>query len=357
MKSKMLKKALAGTLAATMVLGMSVTAFAQTGTATGSGSGTGTGSFEGHVDKEVVAVTLPTDSDTATFAYKMDPEGLIAATNSAKYSGATFEPGANVYFQSATNTWTKDSAKLKVINKGTVDVDVTVTAKTDANTNVAMSTSKTFGEDDTAAKLYLGLQVANQAEVAVDTTETAGKVTVGLKGNGDNYEITSVEGGGYGYTAKTGVPDTAWNSFEFGLTGACNPKGDYSASGLAGSNVTVTWSYAVRAADSSAALLDANAVANAAPSIVTKEYSLTTDTPVTINVSLGGGDLAASNITAVMNGSTALPKDAWTFENGVLTITAARVNSLVNANISKTYTVVFNDTAKTRIDIVLDGTH
>lgn len=206
MKSKTFKKALAGMLATTMVLGMSMSAFAQTGTATGSGGGTGSGSFEGHVDKDVVAVTLPTDNDTTTFAYKMDPEGLIAATNNAKYSDATFEEGANVYFQSAPNTWTKDSKKLKVTNKGTVDVDVTVTAKTDANSNVAMSTTKTFGESDTDAKLYLGLQVANQPEVAVDTTDTAGKVAVGLRGNDANYEITAIEGGGYGYTAKTGVP-------------------------------------------------------------------------------------------------------------------------------------------------------
>lgn len=358
MKNKTFKKALAGTLAATMVLGMSMTAFAQTGTATGSGSGTGTGSFEGHVDKDVVAVTLPTDSNTTTFAYKMDPEGLIAATNNAKYSGQSFESGANVYFQSATNTWTKDSAKLKVINKGTVDVDVTVAAKTDANSEVAMSTTKTFESTDTAAKLYLGLQVANQAEVAVDTTDTAGKVTVGLKGNGDNYEITSVDGGGYGYTAKTGVPDTAWNSFEFGMTGACNPNGDYSASGLAGSNVTVTWSYAVRATDSSATLLDANAVTDAAPSIATKTYAMTAGTAIDISVDLGAGDLGASTVAKVMD-----PTGAWDYLKGdnqasydaankKITLSAGMVDACMSANVGSV-NVIFDDDAATSVVITL----
>lgn len=354
MRSKGFKKALAGMLAASMVLGTSMVAFAQTGTTTGSGGGTGTGSFEGHVDKDVVAVTLPTDNDTTTFAYKMDPEGLIAATNNAKYSEASFQDGANVYFQSATNTWTKDSAKLKVINKGTVDVDVTVTAKTDANTNVAMSTDKTFQDTDTAAKLYLGLQVANQPEVAIDTTETAGKVTVGLKGNGDNYEITSVDGGGYGYTAKAGVPDTAWNSFEFGMTGACNPNGDYSAANLAGSNVTVTWSYAVRADSSSAPLLDANATAEAAPSIAVTDVTFSKATGADITVNLGAGNLAAEGIASVAvvrNGNTYPMTAGYSLTGSTLKLTNAASIASLAAGETRVVRVTFKDTAKTAVDL------
>lgn len=358
MRRKIFKKALAGTLTATMMIGMSVPTFAVTGTTTGSGSGSGTGAFEGHVDKDVVVVTLPTDNDTTTFAYKMDPEGLIAATNSVKYSDSTFEPGANVYFQSATNTWTKDSAKLKVTNKGTVDVDVTVTAKTDANSNVAMSTTKTFESTDTDAKLYLGLQVANQAEVAVDTTDTAGKVTVGLKGNGDNYEITSVEGGGYGYTAKSGVPDTAWNSFEFGLTGACNPNGNYSASGLAGSNVTVTWSYAVRADDSSATLLDANAVADAAPSVEMKTYTMTGGQDVLVDINLGAGNLGATDVTSVsyvVSGKTySFASGEFSVENDKLVLSHSKTDVFVNSGVkNREVTIKFDDAANTTGKIIL----
>ena len=53
MQNQKFKKMLAGMLTATMVLGMEVTTFAQTGNATGTGTGTGTGSFEGHVDKDL----------------------------------------------------------------------------------------------------------------------------------------------------------------------------------------------------------------------------------------------------------------------------------------------------------------
>lgn len=352
MQNQKIKKLLAGMLAATMVLGMGTTAFAQTGTTTGNGSGTGTGSFEGHVDKEVVAVTLPT-AEAATFSYKMDPEGLIAATNQGKYPGASFEAGKNVYFLSGKDTWTADSAKLKVVNKGTVDVDVTVIAKTAANANVTMSTTDTFAADDTAAKLYLGLKVANKAAVAVATDET-GKVAVGLRGNEENYEVTSTESG-YAYTAKTGVPDTAWNSFEFGLTGACNPKGDYSAENLAGSDVTVTWSYAVRADDSTAELLAANATSDAAPSITTTSYTYTPGTAVEVPVNLGSGNLVATGISSVTfnnNGvSTTLPSTRWSYSDGKL-IFSADYCGLLN-NITRVHTITFNDTAKTTVDVTL----
>ena len=50
------KRAMAIALAATMVIGSSVTAFA----ADDGHSSTGTGSNEGHVDKHVVSVILPT---------------------------------------------------------------------------------------------------------------------------------------------------------------------------------------------------------------------------------------------------------------------------------------------------------
>lgn len=355
MQNQKFKKVLAGMLTTTMVLGMGTTAFAQTGDATGSGSGTGTGSFEGHVDKEVVAVTLPT-ADATTFSYKMDPEGLIAATDQAKYSDASFEEGKNVYFLSGENTWTSESKKLKVVNKGTVDVDVTVAAKTAENTNVAMSTTDTFTETDTAAKLYLGLKVANKAAVAVDTTDTAGKVVVGLRGNEANYEVTSTDAG-YAFTAKSGVPDTAWNNFEFGLTGACNPKGDYSAANLTGSDVTVTWSYAVREESSTADLLDANAVSDAAPSIATTSYQMVANTPIEISVNLGGGDLAATAVSRIMD-----PTGAFDYLSGgyatydanskKITLLDTMVDACIAGNVSSV-TVVFNDSVSTSVVITL----
>lgn len=291
MKNQKFRKMLAAMLATSMILGMGVTAFADTsgdvsGDA-GNGGTTGTGTFEGHVDQNVLEVTLPTDTSGTTFDYKMDPEGLIAATDGAKHSGATFEEGKNVFFQSEANTWTAESAKLKVKNTGTVAADVTVTAKTADNAKIAMADSATFTASDKAAKLYLGLKAADKPAVAVKDTSSGGaSITLGLAGNADNYEIKSKSTGGYEFAKKDGVLDSQWNNFEFSLTGACNPNGDYSAQDLAASAVTLTWSYRKRAADSSADLLAANAVTGPQMSLSSGGYI--TITGLTAEKNYGG---------------------------------------------------------------------
>lgn len=358
MRNRMFKKMLAGALAATMVLGMSISAFASDTTTETSGNAKGAGDFEGHVDKKVVAVTLPTASAT-TFAYKMDPEGLIPATDNAKYAGATFEEGANVYFQSSENTYTKDSAKLKVINKGTADVDVTIKAEVADGGAVAMASSGTFAADNKNAELYLGLKVEDKDTVAVTKTADGGVTqTVGLKGKSDNFEITYDATNGYGYTAKAGIPDTAWNSFEFGLTGICNPNGDYSADALAASDVTVTWSYAEREDDSTADMLDENAVADAAPSIATTEYAVTSGSPLSVTVNFGAGEKSATGIAGVKNVDTnvAVPAARYSFSGNTLTIDATfitnNMSSIRSAN-GLRLSVVFNDADKTEVTIKL----
>lgn len=360
MNSKRFKKLLAGMLAATMVLGMNVTAFAQTGTASGTDSSTGDGSFEGHVDKEVVSITLPTVPN-GTYNYIMDPEGLIAATEGANHSGSTFEEGANVYFLSAENTYTDESAKMKVINKGTVEVDVTVVAKTDENDNVTMADSDSFEVNDEAAKLYLGLHVASQDVKAVTTAGAT--VTVGLLGNEANFEIKpNASKDGYEYAAKDGVTDAAWNSFEFYLSGKCNPNGDYSTEGLAASDVTVTWSFAVRAADSTAPELESNATDatdatnDAAPSIATTSYTYTAGSNVEVPVNLGAGTLAATDVTSVtfINDSstvTSLPDTRWSYSDGVLIFNDSYTTALSGK--TRTHTVTFNDDASTTVDVTL----
>lgn len=355
MKKKVMKKALAGMLATTMVLGMSMVALA---TETTSGSGNGNGEFEGHVEKEVVAVTLPTASAT-TFAYKMDPEGLIAATENAKYANATFEKGANVYFQSAVNTYTKDSAKLKVINKGTADVDVTIKAEVEDGGAVAMATADTFAADNKNAELYLGLKVADKPAVAVTKmADGGGEKVVGLKGKSDNFEITYDSTSGYGYTPKKGVPETAWNSFEFGLTGACNPNGDYSATGLAASNVTVTWSYAERADDSTADMLSENAVADAAPSIETIEYNVTSGTALPITLNFGAGEKASDGIAKIRNLNTNadVPGARYSLNGNTLTLDDIFITNnmnLVNTANGLKLSVVFKDADNTAVTITL----
>lgn len=360
MHNKKCKKVLAAVLAGTMVLGMSATAFAADGDPAGTGNTTGTGEFEGHVEKNVLEVKLPTvEASDKTFAYTMDPEGLIAATEGAKDKTASFEKGATVYFQSAEKTFTKDSAKLKVTNKGTVDADVTVKAETATNANVAMASSGTFADDNTAAELYLGLQVADKAAAAVKQTGDSdpATVTVGLKGAEDNFEVKYDETTKkYSYVAKAGLPDTAWNNFEFGLTGACNPNGTYAAENLAAPDVTVTWSYAKRADDSAADMLEANATKDAGPSVTDKTISLTSNQATVVNVNMGTGDKKATGITSITFADSAggkagtVDSSKYSYADGKITFLDTWTNvqiAGIASGVTRTYTITFDDSAAT----------
>jgi len=313
MMSNKVKKVLAVVLAMVMVMGMSITSYAAGET---SGTGTGEGTFEGSVDKEVISVTLPTTDET-TFDFILDPEGLIAATSKAKYPDASFEDGANVFFQSAANTYTDESAKLKVINKGTVDVDITVKASVATDKAIDFATDSMTGKklseiaDTVGSKvimatagadenvkvsdlpiLYLGLQVANQTAEAVRTTSdttTPADVAVGVKGKADNYEVTYSTEGGYKFTVKAGVAETAWNSMEFNLVGKCNTAGDWSTSALAAPTVTLTWSYAERT-DETNPLLTENAVLDSAPVFSSSEANVITFTKGVGNLAMADGE-------------------------------------------------------------------
>lgn len=352
MHNKKCKKVLAAVLAGTMVLGMGMTAFAADDT---SGSSTGAGDFEGHVDQNKVLVQLPTNVASATFAYTLDPEGLIAATEGAKDTTAKFESTTGVYFLSGEKTYTADSAKLKVVNKGTADADVSVQAETDGGNGVTMASSNTFTGD--AAELYLGLKVADKEAAAVQAkgATTPTKVTVGLKGSPDNYEIQYADGA-YKFAEKANVPETAWNSFEFGLTGACNQKGDFSGENLAAPSVEVTWSYAEREADSGADMLDENATTDAAPSVVTTTADLTSGQPLEISVNLGAGSKKATGISGITFVNTSLgttntvADSKYSYADGKITFIAdwvtAQITAIGSGN-TRTYTVTFDDSAST----------
>lgn len=360
MSKAKLNKVLAGMLAATMVLGMSMTAFATETTPVKNGSTTGSGEFEGHVEKSVLLVNLPTVAESAnTFKYTMDPEGLIAATEGAKDKTATFESGANVYFLSSANTYTKESAKLKVTNKGSVDADVTITASTAESTKMQMATSDTF-TGNTQKELYLGLKVANQNAVAVKTTAadaSPASVSVGLKGVEDNFEVKYNETTKkYSYEEKDGVPETAWNSFEFSLIGACNPNADWKdVEQTDAPTVTVTWAYDKRATDSTNTMLDGNATSDVAPSIATTTYTMTADTALVIPVDLGTKATAVSAVN--WNGRDALATGTITYADSKVTVTAPGINYMRGLDdASQALEIVFNDSVEnpTKITVTLN---
>lgn len=234
------KKIFAVTLAATMVMGSSVVAFAgEATTQPATDSTTGTGKLEGTVDTDVFHVVLPTiEENDTTLAFTLDPEGLISKTSNAAYAGATFDEGT-LFFKNSATKYSNTSNALTVQNKSSIDVDVTVTASVEA-AGIALTADKTFA-DDTSASMYLAI-LAGTDETAISENGATVTAQIGAAPTGAykySYDATD----GYQYI----LDDTFTGDFEdysFQLTGASNAKGDWSAFTEAAPSVELTWTVA-----------------------------------------------------------------------------------------------------------------
>lgn len=359
------KKILAAALAATMVFGSSISVFAEDPVT--SGGTDGAGASEGHVDKELLNVVLPVIPTGSTpFAYTMDPERLIQATEAAKYTQGTHFPEAEgdtgVYFLTGENTYANASNVVQAINKSSCDVTLTVKVKTTAtgDTDIALATSSTVATTGTP-DLYLGLKVGTGTTVVSGTEQT---VTKTIAGDPDNFEIavTTGENDAKSYVYQQKADATTWKAVNISMEGAVSNLPI--ATTTTAPTVNVTWSYA-KAADSAtvdtADLVDySDTPASVGPSVdlgttsngvatITKAQLAAAENVATFN--FGSGDDAVEAITSVTYSSNgtdfatfSVPNDWYTVSGNKLTVTSRTVDWITA---DRYFKVTFdNDNAK-----------
>ena len=356
-----LKRILAVAMATTMVLGMSMTAFAEPVT---SGTQDGTGAPEGHVDKSLVNVVLPT-VPAGTFNYTMDPERLIQVTSHEKYAEGTVFPEAaddtGVYFLVGENEYANASKEMQVINKSSDAVKVDVKVKvTTADTDIPLATAA-LTDSETAAKLYLAAVVGegeNAETKILNTSEQT--VTKKLAGNPDNFEIVVEDNDGtksYAYKQKT-AGLTAWKALKFSVKGAVT-KDLPIASTTTAPTITLTWSYgAVGEVTDETGV--GTATEDAAPSIATTTYTAAETDDVNVTVNLGVGNLAATGISSITylspsNSTKTVAAASYSLTGTTLKIDKSVVAAIRSAGLtSRTFTITFNDTAATTKQITIN---
>ncbi len=257
---KKTKKMMVFVLTATMALGNSAVTFAADGDAASGGTGgvSGSGAVEGHVEKEVLNVVLPTVSaGSSAFAYTMDPERLIQGTDAAKYAEGTVFPDKDsdtgVYFLTDTNTYSNTSNTYQVINKSSCDVDLTVKVKATQNTAKDIALAASDAVSTTDPELYLGLNVGTTEQVISATEMT---VTKTIAGNSNNFNITvqTKDDGTKEYVYQEKESTFGWKAMNINMTGTVS-KLDIEEDTTA-PTVDVTWSWA-KAADTSTPSTDA----------------------------------------------------------------------------------------------------
>lgn len=299
------KRMLAVALAATMVFGSSLTAFADEPVTSGGTNGSGTS--EGHVEKELINVVLPTvPSGSTPFAYTMDPERLIQETDAAKYAEGTVFPeedDTGVYFLTAENTYANSSNTLQAINKSSCAITLTVKVKTTQNTakDIALATSSTVATTGTP-NLYLGLKVGNETKVVSAEEQTVTKNIAGVPSNFEVAVQTNAETGAKSYVYQEKASASTWKAMNLSMEGAVSNLAV--ESDTTAPTVNVTWSYA-KAADGAEAATDAvDYTAGPAPTEVSA-VAASGETDLLIRL-VSGVNADASKITSAKVNNTAV---------------------------------------------------
>lgn len=296
-----MKQGMAVVLTATMVLGSAFTVLADDTPAT-SGGTSGAGTSEGHVDKEVVNMVLPTvAAGTSPFAYTMDPERLIQETEGAKYEDFTFpakDSDTGVYFLTGDKTYANTSNTLQAVNKSSCDVTLTVKVKATASAggkDITLATSST--PSTTASELYLGLKVGSGTQVVSGTEATVAKTVAGTPTNFATT-VKDKEGSSTGekvYAYEEKADATTWKAINISMTGAVSEKAI--TADTTAPTVDVTWSYA-KAADGASVDTADQTDYSAGPSVV-----FTNAGAITVSSLASGQTVTGVNIAYTKDGS------------------------------------------------------
>jgi hypothetical protein len=223
------KKTLAFTMAAAMMVGSSMTAFATeptpaTADVTTAVGLTGTGS-SAYVDKNVMSVVVP----TANFDYKIDPEGVLSEVKSYDGTAVTsVTDNTGVVFLNtgadSSKTVSNYSDAFTITNKSAVPVNLGVTyyVEDGASSNqiaVASALSAKSDLSDNKA-IYLGLiPYGLDNELAFTATSTTATNFMLLSAE-EAYKVTN-SGTTYTYAIDSTYTG-AFPTISFYLTGAIN---------------------------------------------------------------------------------------------------------------------------------------
>lgn len=325
MNAKRIKKLLTVVLTTSMVVGCTVTAFADAGV--GEGSGTYEG---GEMKYPTLSVTLPT-IPSGTYDYIADPNGLIAATSAAHYDEATFTGTSGIFFKtkdaegSAKAEYTNKSKAQSVENNNAQDIDVTIKLeqKTAGSDIIKYADSATFEAADKENKLYLAVtdDAASDAKVAALGATTAATLTTTVAGVPGNYVENWDEDDGYSYVLKDEADLTDWNSCSYILTGALNTNATW-GDAVTFPEIKVTWSYAEHS--DTPALSLSNGTAN------------TSDAGIDFDVTFAKGTAKTFTFTGLGEGVT-LKSVTWGTSASEMTSTTSNIplsgaSFTINAN-------------------------
>ncbi len=233
------RKVLAAVLALSMILGSSMTVFADVTPMASpqTDSAESNGTVEAWLDTDVFRVELPTVSD-ANFALILDPKGAINQTNQAAYSGKTFESNQYVFFRNTSGNaayvtdYSHKSDVVSVNNTGGVSINVAVQVSVNDADGIKFVDTNSFDAEDKMAKMYIAVVPTDENgtlgnEAAVSNNKAA-KVSENVAGTPANFTVSydSARAAGKKYfLSENATP--VWKNMKFQLVAGLNKNGDF----------------------------------------------------------------------------------------------------------------------------------
>lgn len=298
---KSFKKIVAVAMAATMVLGSNVVAFADD-----ANSATGTGTNTGHLDTNVVIAVLPTTTDVnGVFNFTIDPENILATadkfTDGTTAAGADFKNSDLVYFKQANGAekaYASSSQTVSVKAKNYVAADVSVAATVadaaDGKTTIPLVADADALSAATTPSLLLTLKVGTKTAAITADGATVSDTIAAQDGK---FDVKRQADGSYKVDPQTGDSIT-WDGVNVQLTGKV--KGGDVDSTIAAPNVTLTWTVAAHVDGTAVSGVSASGTSDILVRLVSGvNANASKITSVTVN----GTSVASSNIAVSGSGN------------------------------------------------------
>lgn len=351
------------------------------------------------INTNIYQVELPMDTK-GIFDFILDPQSLINRTDAAAYNGRKFEQGSTLFFKRTDGKVKEDYSSasdfVTIVNKSSVPVDVSLSIKvSDAFADqITLTDDKKF-KNDTDTSIYLALK-DGEREIPIGRDGVALDVTVDAAPDGSYEYSYDKKSEKYIYQLKKDTSGIQFDEYSFQLTGAANGKGDWMELADVVPEIEVDWKVSPRegvterkdavlkeevepgtgvetvenagqdtlgqqeeTTEEKAAEEGKTEVESKAPSVGKKEYGLSAGEPMSVEVDLGAGDLAATQVASVRRKDTGEEllntPDGAVYRDGKIQFSKEWVDKYIEdkENRPESLLIIFADADSTEIEIVL----
>ncbi len=354
------------------------------------------------INTNIYQVELPMDTK-GIFDFILDPQSLIDKTDAAAYNGRKFEHGSTLFFKRTDGKVKEDYSSasdfVTIVNKSSVPVDVSLSIKvSDAFADqITLTDDKKF-KNDTDASVYLALK-DGEREIPIGRDGLALDVTVDAAPDGSYEYSYDKKSEKYIYQLKKDSSGIQFDEFSFQLTGAANGKGDWTELADVVPEIEVDWKVSPRegVTERKDAVLKEEVepetgaeteetVENAgqdtlgqqeetieeraadegkteeeskAPSVGKKQYGLSAGEPMSVEVDLGAGNLAATQVASVRRKDTGEEllnaPDGAAYRDGKIQFSKEWVDQYIEDRENKpgSLIVTFDDVNTTEVEIAV----